>query len=58
MEAPTRHVHIFLGPGMIKRAQHQAKLAGVMRLNSGGIAGLEEPLDAIVPKGPDHRAKV
>jgi hypothetical protein len=58
MKTPTRHVHIFLGLGMIQRAQHQAKLTGVMWLNTGGIPSLEKPSDALMPKGLDHRIKV
>lgn len=58
MKAPTRHVHIILGLCMIQRAQHQAKLAGVMWLNTGDIASLEKPLDAFMPKGLDHSIKV
>lgn len=58
MKAPACHVHIFLGPGMIQRAQHHTKLAGVMRLDAGSIAGLEKTLDTLVPEGLDPKAEV
>ena len=54
MKAPACRIHILLGPGTIQRAQHQAKLASVMRLDSGRAARFEKTLDALVPEGLDH----
>jgi hypothetical protein len=39
---------------VVQRRQYLAQLAYLLRIDPGGIAALEQPLQPAMPKSPDH----